>query len=109
MENRKEIKQSAREKRVKHFIAEIKFLADPKYHKNIKVSWAAYDSFAVQGRAGSCEICGVKHYNCSFQHKRRTTKRNDKPRKYYWNDFGNICSDCYSEIEKQCNYKFVQF
>ena len=33
----KEIKQSAREKRVKHFIAEIKFLADPKHHKNIKV------------------------------------------------------------------------
>jgi hypothetical protein len=106
---RKEIKQSTRESRVKHFIARIKFLANSKYYKNIKVSWAAYDSWAAQGQAGNCQICNVKHYNCSFQHKRRTTISGNKPEKYYWNEFGKICSACYYEIERQCNYKFTKF
>jgi len=106
---KEEIKQSTRESRVKHFIDRIKFLVNPKHYKNIKVSWASYESWAAQGQAGGCCICNVGHYNCSFQHKRFTTKKGQKPHKYHWNEFGKICSACFDEVEKQCNYKFIKF
>jgi len=104
-----EIKQKTREDRIKRFIAGIKFLQDPKHYKNIKVSWAAYDSWAAKGQAGGCSVCNAGHYNCSFQHKRFTTRKQNEPREYHWNDFGKICSACYEEVEKQCGYKFVKF
>lgn len=105
---KKEIKQTTREQRVKVFISKWKFLSNPKYYKNIDMSWAAYDSFAAKGQAGNCNICGIGHYNCSFRHKRFTTKMGERPQEYHWNEFGNICSACFGEVEKQCNYKFIK-
>jgi len=97
---KKEIAQNTRENWVKRFIERNKFLSNPKHYKNILISSAAYDSFAAKGQAGSCEICGIGHYNCSFQHKRFTTKNRNKSCEYHWNDFGEICSACFDEIEK---------
>ena len=106
---KKPILEKTRQNRVSNFIERIKFLSDSKHYKYIKVSWAAYDSWAAQGQAGGCNICNVAHYNCSFQHKRRTTLKGGKPKEYHWNEFGKICSACFDEIEKQCNYKFIKF
>ena len=108
---KKKILQSTREVRVKKFISAHKFLAVPKYYKGVEVSLAAYDSWAAQGQAGSCQICscqicGVGHYNGSFRHKRFTTTGKSKGVKYYFNEFGKLCGACLQEVEKQCQYKF---
>ena len=104
----KEILQKTRENRVKAYIESNKFLT-PKHLKNIRVSWAAYDSWAARGQAGGCLLCSAKHYNCSFQEKRRTTLSGQKPHEYHWNEFGKICTACFEEIGKQLNYKFTKF
>ncbi len=106
---KKEILQKTRESRVKSFIERYKFLSDKKYFKDIRVSVAAYDSWAALGSAGSCEISGTSHYFYGFQHKRFTTKSGQKSHEAHWNSWGKICSPCYDEIEKQCDYKFIKF
>jgi len=106
---KKEILQKTREQWVKSFIQSIKFLDDKKYHKNIKVSCAAWDSWAARGQAGGCRICNAGHYNYSFQQTRRTTISGNKPKVYHWNEFGKVCSSCFDEIEKQCNFNFKKF
>ena len=105
----KPISEKTRIKRVKSFIERHKFLANSKHHKYIRVSVAAFDSWAARGQAGGCGICNVKHYNCSFQHSRYTTTRGGESKRYHWNEIGQVCSDCYREIEKQCKYKFLTF
>ena len=106
---KKQILQKTREQRVKSYIQQIKFLADPKHHKNLRVSVAAYGSWAARGKAGGCYICNADHHNYTFQHKRRTTTSGNIPREYFWNPFGDMCSECFDEVEKQCNYKFIKF
>ena len=104
----KEITEKTRESRVKNFIGRYKFLSNPKYFKSNKVSTAAWDSWAARGQAGGCTICNVKHHNYTFHNKRFTTTSNSsKGRGWSWQRFGEVCSTCYSEIEKQCNYKFI--
>ena len=105
---RKEITDKTRSSRVSAFIGRSKFFK-PKQFKNTVCYWAAYDSWAARGQAGGCLLCSAKHYNCSFQEKRRTTLSGQKPHEYHWNEFGKICTACFEEIEKQLNYKFTKF
>ena len=105
----KEILQKTRESRVKNFIGRWKFLSNSKYFSTNKVATAAWDSWAARGQAGGCQICGVKHHNMSFHNKRFTTTKGSKGRGWCWQEFGEVCSTCYVEIEKQCNYKFITY
>jgi hypothetical protein len=106
----KEIKPETRIQRVRDFISKYKFLSDKKYYKTNKVSVAAYDSWAAQGQAGGCCLCPVTNYFYGIHNKRYTTIGKNKGRAWSWQEIGgNLCSGCYDEIEKQCNYKFEKF
>ena len=108
--NQREIKRETREQRVKSFIKEYKFLSDKKYYKTNKVSVAAYDSWAARGQAGGCRLCNCKSYIYNIHNKRYTTIEREKGRAWHWQEIGgNLCSPCYQEVEKQCNYEFERF
>ena len=106
----KEILQKTREERVKSFISRYKFLSNSKYYKTNKVSSAAWDSWAAQGKAGGCYVCNVKHYNYSIKNKRYTTTKGGKGHNWSFQDIGKgICSKCYEEVERQCSFKFIKY
>lgn len=101
----KELKQETIEQRIRYFIKKIKFLSNIKYYKNNRVSCAAYDSWAARGQAGGCRICNSNCYNYTLHNNRNTGKH----KHWHFNEFGKICSRCYTELEKQCNYKFKKY
>ena len=68
----KAINEKTRTKRVKDMITNVKWLNNPKYFKTNKVSIAAWDSWAAQGQAGGCGVCGVSHHNATVYNKRHT-------------------------------------
>jgi hypothetical protein len=110
----KQISQETRAKRISKLIASTKFLSNPKYYKTNKVSCAAWDSWAAQGKVGGCSICNTNHYNFNIHN----TRHNHAPfiifstTKKHWpsvNIGGKLCSNCYNEVEKQCNYVFKKY
>ena len=106
---KKEIKQKTRKQRIKLFISTNKFFSNKKYFKTNKIATAAYDSWAARGEAGrGCRTCNSKGFNFTLHNKRCTTKRGNS-RHWCFEDFGNFCSDCYEEIERQCGYNFKKY
>ena len=106
----KQISEKTREKRVSDFIKRYKFLYDKKYYKTNKVSCAHYESWAAQGKAGGCSICNTKHYNYTIHNKRWTKKYKESTNtSWSFNGMGNLCTFCYYEVEKQCDYGFVKY
>ncbi len=104
------ILQKTREQGVRDFIKRWKYLANPKYFKTNKISAAHWESWAAQGKAGGCCICNVGHYNYSLHNKRYTTTAGGKGQSWSFQQMGRgVCSECYTEIEKQCNYSFTKF
>lgn len=92
------------EKRLDGLVQSNKFLREQKYYKGNYWCWAAYDSWAAQGKAGSCG-CGCGYYNVSLRNNRRTTLRGGRndTMKYV---LEKLCSNCSTEIEKRLNTKF---
>jgi len=97
-------------KKVKEFIKLKKILREKKYYKTNKVSCAHFGSWAAQGKAGGCFICNNNYYNYTL-HNRRFSTRSATQKVSSWSfiEFGNLCSECYSELEKQCNYIFEKY
>ncbi len=91
-------------KKIDLLIETNKYFNDPKYYKNNYWSNAAWDSWAAQGKAGSC-ICGCGYYNTTLNNTRKNT---DKGGKKAWlkNVSPNLCSNCKNIIETKLNYKF---
>lgn len=107
---KKEIAQSTREQRIKRFIASRKFLSNSKYHKTNKISCAHFESWAARGQAGGCRLCNCGHYNYTIHNKRyTTTSRNSNRMVWHYAAIGKLCSECYAEVEKQCNYEFKKY
>lgn len=104
----KAIKQETRIKNVSDLVLKCKFLRDNKYFKNNKVSMAAWDSWAASGQAGGCDTCNVGHHNYGL-HNKRFSKGHKGDGAWSWNEFGRLCSECYSELEKQVKYEFVKY
>lgn len=99
-------KQAARNlERIKLIIEHNKFLKKSKYYKNNYWSLAAWDSWAAQGKAGSCS-CGCGYYNSSLHNKRFSTSKGGKNTSNYHFVGLNVCYDCEILIEKEINYKF---
>ena len=104
--SKEEIRKDRNEKRLDELVLSNKYLRDEKYHKNNEWSVAAWDSWAAQGKAGSCG-CGCGYYNSSLRNRRATTKRGGivKHCKYV---IERLCYDCVSGIEKRLGKKFKQ-
>lgn len=93
-----------REKLLDDIVLSNRYLREPKYYKNNYWSMAAWDSWAAQGKAGSCR-CGVGHYNASLCNTRRHTKRGGgiEHCKHVMESF---CYDCVSGITKRLKIEF---
>jgi hypothetical protein len=105
-ERRGHIKQERHEKWLQSYCIENKFLRDEKYYKNNYWSMAAYDSWAAQGKAGSCP-CGCGHYNGTLCNTRASAKSGG--RENHCKDVSrNLCYDCIKKIEKILNHTFRQ-
>ena len=95
-----------REKIIKDLINSLRYLNNPKYHKNNFWSIAAWDSWAAQGKAGSCS-CGCGYYNGSLCNTRRHTERGGGVEhcKHVREKF---CNSCINLIENKVNVKFTR-
>jgi len=91
-------------KRIDELVSSLKFLANPSYYKNNFWSMAAWDSWANQGKAGSCG-CGCGNYQASLNNTRRSTRKGGRKEhcKYV---FERICTDCISIIENKIGVQF---
>ena len=81
-----------------------KYLREAKFYKNNYWSWAAWDSWAAQGKAGSCG-CGIGHYNGTLANTRAKTRkggREDSCKQVS----SHFCSNCIDKIEEKINHKF---
>lgn len=91
-------------KRIELLITSNKFFADPKYYKNNYWSWAAWDSWAAKGQAGSCG-CGCGYYNATLHNTRKNTEKGGR-KAFLKNVSPALCSNCVTIIEDKLNYKF---
>lgn len=105
---KQQIKDDKRPKTVADYIKTNKFLRDPIHYKHNYWSWAAWDSWAAQGKAGCyCGICGNQFYNGTLKNKRAKQMRGYKTaEKYPVNVSRNACSYCVREIEIQLGVEF---
>lgn len=101
-----ELRIGRRDKSLTDLIARIKFLRDTKFYKNNYWSWAAWDSWAAQGKAGGCSCCHNDYYNGSLRNKRAHTKRGGRNEKWAVDVSPNLCYDCVTEIHKKINTEF---
>lgn len=107
---RKTKEQLIQEKRIKlsdDLIQKNKYLRNPIHYKNNYWCWAAWDSWAAQGKAGSCR-CGCGYYNGTLKNKRTKTYKNRDGRfeKYPLEVSPDLCSDCIHIIEEKIKTKF---
>lgn len=96
-----------RDKILSTLLQENKYLREPKYYKNNEWSWAAWDSWAAKGKAGSC-ICGCGYYNATLHNRRKNT---DKGGKKSWlrEVSPHLCSDCVKIVENKTGISFIKF
>lgn len=101
---KEELRLARTDKWLNELIQKNKFLREPKYYKNNYWSWAAWDSWANQGKAGSCG-CGIGSYTASLCNKRRnTTIGGGKEHCKHVKE--KLCYDCVEKIETKINHQF---
>lgn len=99
---RKTQDQLLAERRFRSVVAAIeknKFFNDSKYWKNNYWSWAAWDSWAAQGKAGGCSTCRENYYIATLANTRANNK-------FCKQVSGHFCNACVDEIEKVIKRKF---
>ncbi len=101
---KEQIREDRNKKRLDELVQTNKYLHEQKYYKNNVWSWAAHDSWAARGQAGSCG-CGCGYYNAGLRNTRATTKRGG--RKDICNTIiEKLCYDCVHGIEERLQVKF---
>jgi hypothetical protein len=97
---------ASREKLTNRLILMNKYFREPKYYKNNYWSWAAWDSWAAQGKSGSCP-CGCGYYNGTLHNTRKNTDKG-KGGQVAWlkNVSPNLCYDCITMIERKLDTTF---
>lgn len=105
---KEQIKNDKRPDNVKAYITRNKYLRNPIHHKNNYWSWAAWDSWAAQGKAGGCGCCRNGYYSGTLKNKRAKTYKGKLGRseKYPIDVSLNLCSECVNEIHKQIGTEF---
>jgi hypothetical protein len=101
---KEEILKAKQEKNAEWLIANFRWLNDPKYFKTNYWSMAHRQSWAVQGKSGSCS-CGAGYYSGSLNNKRRTTARGGQQEicRYV---IEKLCFNCIHLIEEKIGIEF---
>lgn len=98
-----------REKQISSLVVENKYFSNPIHHKNNYWSWAAWDSWAAQGKAGGCGYCANKHYNATLKNKRAKTKSGGNNEQWPVDCSRNICYECVKLVEKNIGVEFKRY
>lgn len=101
---KEEIRKERNEKRLDELVQTNKFLREEKYYKNNYWGHAAWDSWAAQGKNGSCG-CGCGYYNAALRNNRRETMRGGRHESCQY-VIEKICSACLNGIEKRLGVNF---
>lgn len=101
---KEQLRIARNEERLDALVKSNKYLREPIYYKNNYWSWAAWDSWAAKGQAGSCG-CGCGYYNANLCNKRVTTEKGGR-RNNCKHAIEKLCSDCVMGIEKRVNIQF---
>lgn len=105
---KEEIRKERNEKRLDELIQSNKFFREEKYYKNNYWSWAAWDSWAAKGQAGSCG-CGCGYYNGTLHNKRKDRDKGRLGHSWLKEVSPHLCSSCISKIEEKINHKFQKY
>lgn len=104
---KEQLRGARNEKRINDLIVNLKYLADSKFYKTNRWSMAACDSWAAQGKAGSC-ACGCGYYNGTLYNKRKNTEKGG--RKAFLRDVGpKLCHSCIKMVTDKLNVDFKRF
>jgi hypothetical protein len=101
---KEELKKARSEKRISDLIQNVKWLRDSKFYATNFWSIAHWDSWARQGKAGSCS-CGAGYYSGSLCNKRRHTKPGGRP-EHCRHVVEKLCDECIKGIETRLNIQF---
>lgn len=94
-----------REEIVSKLVKENKFIRESKFYPQNYWSWAAWDSWAAQGKAGSCP-CGCGYYNGTLKNKRAKTNRGGRNEDWPVDVSPKLCYDCVELIHKKIGTTF---
>mgnify|MGYP006879940755 CR=1 FL=1 len=100
-ERRAELKAERHNHWLQEYCRKNKFLADPKFYKNNRWSVAAFDSWAAQGKNGSCP-CGCGYYNATLTNTRAANK-------WCKQVSVKLCYKCKTKIQDIIGVEFPQF
>lgn len=99
-----EIKQSTREKRIKDFIKDNKFLTEKQW-KNTIIDYAHWESWVAQGQCGKCKTCKANPI-AHIRNKRKFDRNTSHNKKGSHIHTGYFCHDCINEVVEQLGIKF---
>ena len=103
-ERRAQLKAEKHVRWLLNYTLDNKYLHYQKYYKNNKWSIAHFESWAVQGKAGSCP-CGCGWYDSTLINSRARTRKGGKENSC--KDVSiHFCSDCRNKIEDIIGHKF---
>lgn len=103
-ERRQQIKEERHLKWLRNYTISNKYLADKKYYKNNKWSIAHWQSWAAQGKVGSCP-CGCGYYNGTLTNKRSRTYKGGIENSCKEVSV-HFCENCIQKIEDIIGEKF---
>jgi len=101
---KEELRIARNEKRISDLIQGVKFLRDRKFYKTNFWSIAHFQSWARQGKVGSC-ACGVGHYYGSLCNTRRHTRKGGSV-EHCKHVVEKLCGDCIKAIETKLGVEF---
>lgn len=101
---KEQLKKDRNEKRISEMIQRVKWLHDSKFYPTNYWSWAHWESWARQGKDGSCG-CGSGYYSASLCNKRRNT-RTGGHKEHCRHVVEKLCSDCVKQIETTLGVEF---
>lgn len=105
-QRRHEIKAERHLKWLQNYTLSNKYLADKKYYKNNYWSIAHWQSWAAQGKDGSCP-CGCGYYNGTLYNRRANTKKGGKSA-FCRDVSSHFCENCIIKIEDILGHKFTR-
>lgn len=101
---KEELRAARANKRIDELISSVKWLRDTKFHKTNFWSMAHFQSWAVNGKDGSCG-CGCGYYSGSLCNTRRNTRKGGI-KEHCKHVLEKLCYDCIKSIESKLSVSF---
>src|SRR5688572_24206387 len=101
---KEQLRKDRNEKRITDLIQNVKWLREPKFYATNFWAIAHWESWARQGKAGSCG-CGTGYYSGSLCNTRRRTAKGGH-REHCRHVVEKLCDQCIQVIESKTGVTF---